>query len=157
MLALAVVVGLALAAPARARTYFVSGQQLPVGDTLTMRGGLIGTWTTTSVTAISAPIPALPLAYQLIGTERFEGCLNRHRDWSCRHDPKGSLTFYMDTWLQDSVPDPDVFSGVWGACVHPITSGTGAFAGAQGVITMLDTYAPGGVYIDTRYDGNLIL
>jgi hypothetical protein len=148
---------LAVTASAGARTYFVSGQQIPGDAASTMRGGLVGTWTTTSVVAITAPIPEHPLVYQLIGAERFDGCLNRHRDWSCRHDPKGTLTFYMDTWLEDSVPDPDVFSGVWGACVHPVTAGTGAFAGAQGVITMIDTYAPGGVYVGTRYDGNIIL
>src|SRR3954447_3130661 len=59
-------------------------------------------------------------------TERFDGCLNRHRDWSCRHDPQGSLTFYNDTWIQYSEPALEVYAGIWGACVHPITSGTGA-------------------------------
>jgi hypothetical protein len=156
---LAIAAGLAVAAPAGARTYFVSGQQIPVGDgsTATMRGGLLGTWTSTSVPVIEQPVGELPLLFRVTGTERFDGCLNRHRDWSCRHDPKGSLTFYNDTWVQYASPAPEVFAGVWGACVHPITSGTGAFAGAQGVITMIDTFAPGGVYNNPRYDGNIVL
>ena len=46
VLAVAVAAGLAVAAPAGARTYFVSGQQLPgEGATATMVGGLLGTWT----------------------------------------------------------------------------------------------------------------
>src|SRR4051812_19741881 len=61
--------------PAGARTYFVSGQQIPVDEaTATVRGGLLGTWTTTSVTAINQPIPERPLLYQLIGGECFDGC-----------------------------------------------------------------------------------
>jgi hypothetical protein len=159
LLVLAVATGWAVAAPAGARTYFVSGQQIPAADgsTATMRGGLIGTWTSTSVPVFEQPVGELPLLVRVTGAERFDGCLNRHRDWSCRHDPKGSLTFYNDTWGQYAEPAPEVFEGVWGACVHPITSGTGAFAGAQGVITMIDTFAPGGVYLNTRYDGNIVL
>jgi hypothetical protein len=122
-----------------------------------MRGGLLGTWTSTSSTPFEQPVPSDPLLLRVTGMERFDGCLNRHRDWSCRHDPEGSLTFYNDTWTQYSEPAPEVYAGVWGACVHPITSGTGAFAGAQGVITMIDTFAPGGVYLNTRYDGNIVL
>src|SRR5438045_2593910 len=84
LLALACAAGLAVATPAGARTYFVSGHQLPGNaTTLVMRGGLLGTWTGT-VPGILTPIPQLPLLYQAIGTERFDGCLNRHRDWSCR-------------------------------------------------------------------------
>src|SRR3954451_11457418 len=99
LLALACAASLAVAAPAGARTYFVSGQQIPVDEaTATMRGGLLGTWTSTGVTAIDAPIAEQPLLYHVIGTERFDGCLNRHRDRSCRHEPKGTLTFYNDTW-----------------------------------------------------------
>ena len=65
------------------------------------------------------------------------------------------MTFYNDTWLQYAgTAEAPVF--VWGACVHPITSGTGAFAGAQGVLTMIDTPTPRGP-VSTRYDGNIIL
>lgn len=157
-LALACAAGLALAAPVGARTFFVSGHQIPADQTTLMRGGLLGTWTVTDFTPIEQPISAIPLLGRVTGTERFVGCLNRHRDWSCRHDPKGTLTFYMDTW---GLATPQYTSEkpllVWGACVHPVIAGTDDFAGAQGVITMIDTYTPDGVYIDTRYDGNIIL
>ena len=157
VLALACAAGLALAAPAGARTYFVSGHQIPAGQTTLMRGGLLGTWTTGTPT-FDQPVSQLPLLFRVTGTESFVGCLNRHRDSSCRHDPKGTLTFYNDTWfLATPQATPEKPLGVWGACVHPVISGTGDFAGAQGVITMIDTYRPDGVYIDTRYDGNIIL
>jgi hypothetical protein len=42
---------------------------------------------------------------------------------------------------------------VWGACLHPVTGGTGAFANARGVITMVDTPTSHGVR--TEYIGNL--
>jgi hypothetical protein len=123
-----------------------------------MTGGLIGTWTFPSFGPFEQPVLELPLLFRVTGTEQFVGCLNRHRDRSCRHDPMGTLTFYNDTWaLATPQATPELFLGVWGACVHPVTSGDGAFKGAQGVITMIDTYTPDGVYIDTRYDGNIIL
>src|SRR3954452_12665162 len=140
--ALAAAAAVAVAAPAGARTYFVSGHQFPVDETtFTMRGGLLGTWTLNDDTHLDTGLLQLAPLYHFIGTERFDGCLNRGRDWSCRHDPKGSLTFYNDTWLRYSGTNPEAVP-LWGACVHPITSGTGAFAGAQGVIAMIDTYRP---------------
>jgi hypothetical protein len=158
VLALVCAAGLALAAPAGARTFFVSGHQIPAGQTTLMRGGLLGTWTVTDAAPFELPVSQLPLMFRVTGTESFVGCLNRHRDWSCRHDPKGTLTFYMDTWgLVTPQFTPEVPLLMWGACVHPVTSGDGAFKDAQGVITMIDTYTPDGVYIDTRYDGNIIL
>jgi hypothetical protein len=157
LLASACAASLAVVTPANARTYFVSGHQIITATTVSMRGGLIGSWTGTTTT-FEQPVPTLPLLFRVTGTERFEGCLNRHGDASCRHDPKGTLAFYNDTWGQVSPPtEPNVYPSVWGACVHPITMGTGAFAGAEGVLTMIDTYAPGGVYLNTRYDGNIIL
>jgi len=159
VLALACAAVLALVAPAGARTFFVSGHQIPADQTTLMRGGLLGTWTVTDITLpVEQPISAIPLLGRVTGTESFVGCLNRHRDWSCRHDPKGTLTFYMDTWgLATPQYTPENPLSFWGACVHPVISGTEDFAGAQGVITMIDTYTPDGVYIDTRYDGNIIL
>lgn len=159
VLALTCAAALALAAPAGARTFFVSGHQIPADQTSLMRGGLLGTWTVTPpFLPYEQPVSQVPLLLRFPGTESFVGCLNRHRDSSCRHDPKGTLTFYMDTWfLATPQATPENPLGVWGACVHPVISGTEDFAGAQGVITMIDTYTPDGVYIDTRYDGNIIL
>jgi hypothetical protein len=138
------------AAPASARTYLVSGQQVTVGTTSTMSGGLIGTWTYTSQSPLISGFPLFHWA----GTEHFDGCLNRHRDLSCRHDPKGTLDFSYDAWAM-AAGTPSAPIELWGACVHPVTSGTGAFAGAQGVLAMIDTVTPNGIL--TRYDGNLIL
>lgn len=142
----------AVATPASANTYFVSGQQIVIDQTTgtaAMHGGLIGIWTYTSEPTFLSDYPL----YHYTGTEHFEGCLNRHRDLSCRHDPRGTLTFSYDAWASYSAPSEAGFS--WGACVHPVTSGTGAFSGAQGVITMIDTPTPSGVL--TRYDGNIVL
>jgi hypothetical protein len=50
---------------------------------------------------------------------------------------------------------PDPASLVWGSCRHPIVSGTGAFAGARGVVAMVDIPTRGGV--KTAYIGNVTL
>jgi hypothetical protein len=148
LLLIAIATG-AAAAPADARTYFVSGQQID-GSPVTMRGDLIGVWEYTSAVGPLTPFPL----YRYTGTEHFEGCLNRHHDLSCRHDPKGTLDFSFDIWVMNAGTESEPVE-LWGACMHPITSGTGAFTGAQGVIAMIDTVTPNGVF--TRYDGNLIL
>ena len=44
---------------------------------------------------------------------------------------------------------------VWGACTHPITAGTGAFAEATGTLLMVDRPTPNGV--ETRYVGTVTL
>jgi hypothetical protein len=139
------------AVPAAAKTYKVSGRQIAVdadNGIFKMRGRLIGSW---KVTAFQ-PLATSPL-FHAQGTELFDGCLNRGRDHSCKGDRKGTLTFSFDYWALFASADPS--SLVWGACVHPVVSGTRAFAGAQGVITMIDTPTARGV--STRYDGNLVL
>ena len=89
------------------------------------------------------------------GTELFEGCLDRRRDRSCKGDPSGTLSFTFEYWALFASPDPA--SLVWGACWHPIVSGTGDFAGAQGVIAMVDTPTPSGVDDATTSDVTLAL
>jgi hypothetical protein len=141
---------LALAVPASAATtYQVSGKQTVVDEaagTYTMHGGLIGDWATTSFTEIAkAPI------YKAKGTELFVGCLDVRHDGSCKGDPAGKLRFSFRFWAQF-----DAQGGlVWGSCWHPITGGTGAFAGATGVLTMVDTPTAQGV--STSYIGNVTL
>jgi hypothetical protein len=44
---------------------------------------------------------------------------------------------------------------VSGTCTHPVTGGTGAFAGARGVIAMVDTPTARGVSMS--YVGNVSL
>ncbi len=113
-----------------------------------MRGGLVGRWTITAFEEL-AHVPAVPR----LGTGAFEGCLDRRGDRSCKGDPSGTLSFTFEYWALFGSEDPA--SLVWGACWHPITSGTGEFAGAQGVIQMVDT--PTGDGVKTTYIGNLTL
>jgi len=149
-LALAVAgVALAFAGQAgAATTYTVSGGQTVVDESkgiFRMSGGLIGDWVTTSYTELGTS----PL-YRAKGTELFTGCLDRARDGSCgAHDPSGTLSFSFRYWAQFE-PDGQL---VWGACAHPITDGTGAFAGASGLIVMVDRPTPSGV--ETRYAGTI--
>lgn len=139
---------LLVAAPAGAATYAVSGKQSVVDEEkgiYKMRGSLLGRWTTTSFEEV-----ATEPYYQGRGTERFRGCLDRRRDHSCKGDPSGTLSFTFDYWA--------LFDGedlVWGSCWHPVTGGTGDFAGARGVLVMVDTPTKGGVRTD--YIGNLTL
>jgi hypothetical protein len=148
---LAVCAALAPAAPAGAATYAVSGKQIAVNENagiFKMRGGLIGRWNVTSFKELAKS----PL-YRAKGTERFKGCLDRRRDRSCAGDPSGTLSFRFLYWARFASSDPA--SLVWGACWHPIVSGTGAFASARGVITMVDT--PTGHGVSTSYIGNVTL
>jgi hypothetical protein len=141
---------LALAAPAGAATTFrVAGSQTVVNEeegTYKMTGGLKGDWATTSFKEIAkAPL------YRGRGTERFTGCLDRRGDGSCAGDPAGTLSFSFLYWAKFGPGD----KLVWGSCWHPVTRGTGAFAGATGVLTMVDTPTPAGV--KTSYIGNITL
>jgi hypothetical protein len=147
---LVVAAALALAASASAATtYQVSGKQTVVDEAsgkYKMQGSLVGDWNITSFTEIAkAPI------YRARGTELFAGCLDVGRDGSCKGDPAGKLRFDFKYWAQF-----DAQGGlVWGSCYHPITGGTGAFAGATGVLMMVDTPTAQGV--STSYIGNVTL
>ncbi|WP_157592319.1 hypothetical protein [Solirubrobacter soli] len=133
-----------------ATTYQVAGQSIVVdqdtGKTV-MRGGLIGDWYYTSAETIATS----PLLY-VKGTEAFVGCLDRKLNGKCnKGDPWGTLFFRFDYWAQYDAQQ----NLVWGTCTHPITGGTGAFAGAAGVLAMVDTQTPQGV--QTAYIGNVTL
>jgi hypothetical protein len=150
-LAAACVTALVVAVPAAGKTYRVSGKQITVdadAGISKMRGGLIGDWRITSFEELgTSPF------YHARGTELFNGCVDRRRDRSCKGDPSGTLELTIEYWALLASPDPA--SLVWGACFHPVVSGTGDFAGAQGVIQMLDTPTRSGVRTD--YIGNLTL
>ena len=140
---------LALASPAGAATIEVSGRQTAVDeDTAKMTGDLRGRWTTTSfeLVAVSPYVEGK-------GTEVFEGCIDRRLDRSCKGDPSGTLSFEFGFYGLYGSADPA--SIVWGTCWHPVVSGTGAFAGAQGVLAFVDSPTRNGV--STRYIGNLTL
>ena len=142
---------LAAAAPAGAKTHAVSGKQIVVNEdagTFKMRGGLIGVWQATGFKELETS----PW-YHAEGTETFKGCLDRRRDRSCKGDPSGTLSFTFEYWALFASEDPA--SLVWGACWHPVVSGTRDFAGAQGVVVFADTPTHDGV--KTRYIGNVTL
>ena len=148
---MALAAALALAAPAAAETHRVSGKQIPVDvdrGAYEMRGGLVGSWTITSFDEVAAS----PLDHAK-GTEKFKGCIDRRRDRSCKGDPSGTLSFSFHYWALFASSDPA--SLVWGACWHPVVSGRGDFAGAEGVLQMVDT--PTGKGVKTTYIGNVTL
>jgi hypothetical protein len=147
----AAAVALVLAVPAGAATVELSGKQTVVDEnagTYKMTGSLIGDWATTSF----KPLAETPL-FQAKGTERFAGCLDRGRDGSCTGDPAGTLRFTFRYTALFGSGDPAPL--VWAACLHPVAGGTGAFAGAKGVLVFADTPTSSGV--STSYIGNLTL
>src|SRR4051794_12519924 len=150
LLAASALAALAVAAPAAAKTYRVAGKQIVTNEETgasIVRGGLVGTWDVTGFEPDADP--ATPL--QGTGTELFTGCLNRGHGKSCKGDPKGTLSFSFEYWAVNDAAG----ALIWGACWHPITSGTGAFAGAQGVFTFVDSPTKKGV--NTRYIGTITL
>lgn len=149
-IAAAVVCSAMAASPAAAATYELSGTQVGVDTGLFLNfGGLLGVW---QVTSFVADDDAAPL-FHGTGTETFWGCLNLDNDHSCYKEPMGSLKFSFEYWAKFGSADPD--SLVWGACFHPIVSGERAFAGAQGVLTMVDSPTPRGAH--TRWQATLTL
>src|SRR3954470_5209176 len=143
---------LAVASPAHAAgSIQLSGTQTVVDEnagTFKMHGSLVGDWAITAFDVLDTS-PTLHAK----GTERFSGCLDRGHDGACKGDPSGTLRFTIDyTALFDP---PGSQNLVWGACLHPVTGGSGAFTGARGVIVMADTPTADGV--STSYIGNLTL
>jgi hypothetical protein len=151
LLAAAGLAALALAAPAGAASYRITGKQIAIDENaglFKLDGSLVGFWKVTGFDTL-ATTPLL----QARGTEVFKGCLDRRRNGCDRRDPGGTLSLTFTYEALFASPDPA--SLVWGSCRHPIVSGTGSFAGARGVIAMVDTPVRGGVTTD--YIGNLTL
>jgi hypothetical protein len=142
---------LATVGPAHATTYRVSGEQViddPAAGNAHVTGGLVGKWKLTSF-KMTAKTPLIHAK----GRERFTGCIDRARDGSCAGDPTGTLRFTFQYWAQPAGTADQV---VWGACYHPIVSGTGGLKGARGVLTMVDTPTTDGK-TRTDYVGNVTL
>jgi hypothetical protein len=149
--AVAAVTATAVAVPAFAATYKVSGQQIadnPAGTTSHMTGGLVGTWRLTSFKQ-TAKKPLI----RSRGTERFVGCIDVALDGSCTGDPTGTLKLRFLYWAK---PGSSPGTVAWGSCWHPIGKGTGDFAGATGVLTMIDTPMADGS-VQTDYIGNITI
>jgi len=137
------------------KTVQVQGSQTRVGDGLYAmhsapgRAGLVGEWET----EVFSWKFVLPFYFET-GTERFDGCLDLNGDNACHHEPTGSLTFNYAAWVKFD-PDllPTVYKQLAGGCVHPVTGGSGGFAGARGLLTMRDRLV--GDTIETTYRGTL--
>ncbi|MGZ6693776.1 MAG: hypothetical protein ACXVHQ_41130 [Solirubrobacteraceae bacterium] len=106
----------------------------------TMEGGLVGCWyTDTLVTHPAQPNGTPSGTIQATRTEHFVGRLDLDGDGACGSGhPYGTLQFsYQFTGKFDPVTGAEIH----GRCQHPITSGTGHFAGTTGVITFKDDVA----------------
>ena len=116
-----------------------------------MTGGLSGDWTTPSIDYRYDEATGRLVAW---GTESFSGCLDRRRNGCDRSDPSGTMTFKFKAWQKYDPQNGYAF--VTGACIHPVTGGSGGFKGASGVIAMKDTPQPDGS-ITTSYVGVLTI
>ena len=110
--------------------------------------GLIGCWYTTSF-EVGVFTPSGVLTAR--GTEEFWGCLDQAGDGACdAGDPSGSLAL---SFSFSAKYDPATFALLHGRCQHPVTGGTGDFAGATGELRFKDDPATGCSY----YSGHVTL
>jgi hypothetical protein len=108
---------------------------------------MVGSWVTTGFT----PTFNSPTLFVGVGTERFTGCLDANRDGSCqRRERHGQITFDFTYWASY---DGTTGAFLRGECVHPVTGGSGGFAGASGLLLMKDTVH--GSRVVTTYWGQL--
>ena len=131
------------AAPAVAATKHVHGvqtlvkgadTQTPTDDVYTMSGGLVGSWYTDTFDLQAFD----PTTGWLVGTgtEHFNGCLDNNRNAVCGPaDPAGTLKFAYVLWARF---DTTTGAQIEGRCVHPVTTGSGDFASAMGVLSFVD-------------------
>jgi hypothetical protein len=118
-----------------------------------MQGDLIGRWAVLKAIPWYS-IPEAPSTVVQIGQEHFVGCIDRNHNRRCDSgDPSGELGFDYRIWMRY---EPDTRGLIKGNCIHPITSGTGDFARARGLITMHDV--PAGLNkVRTTYRGEIVL
>jgi hypothetical protein len=138
------------ATPVSGEQFLVSGRQTPLkkAGTYRMQGGLIGSWKITSFKEVgSKPV------FRGKGTETFQGCLDRQRDGSCAGDPNGTLSFSFRYWAKVDHQNAVQL----GTCAHPITGGTGGFAGATGFLMMVDLPIKKAPFVTTQYEGIITL
>jgi hypothetical protein len=134
------------------RTVHVAGQQIPVdlaNGLYDMRGSLIGDWRYIPREVLHKS----PTLYAEAGVEVFNGCIDvRPRDGKCTtRDHRGELHLAFLYWASFD----NGGNLIKGRCVHPITGGKGAFAGARGVLRMVDR--PVDDQVKTTYRGNIRL
>lgn len=84
------------------------------------------------------------------GTELFAGCLDRAGDGVCDPaDPAGTLSFFFRYSVKY---DPAFTALEHGRCYHPVTGGTGGFAGATGSLQFHDDPVTGCSYYSGHVD-----
>lgn len=159
-LTLVVVVPAGAGGPDRSGVLTVLGQLLdddagtpgdPSDDFTRMTGTLLGKRLVTSEDFRYDPLTGAIIAW---GTERFDGCIDRNSNHACGPtETAGTLDLAFVYWGE---LDPATFALRSAQCVHPITGGTGGFAGAQGTITMKDTPRRDGSVL-TTYVGKIKL
>jgi hypothetical protein len=131
--------------------FAVAGKQTVVSEaagTYKMSGGLLGNWKITSFTeTASQPV------FKGKGTESFNGCIDRKLDGSCAGDPSGTIKFKFRYWGKFGKGDALEL----GTCAHPVTGGSGDFAGATGFLMMVDTPTKKTPFVETSYEGIITL
>ena len=121
-----------------------------------MLGDLIGRWTVRSAPGLAGySIPDEPWALLQTGQERFIGCLDRNYTRRC--DPGEALRCAGLRVRALDEYDPDSGWLIKGPCLHPITGGSGDFAGARGVLIMRDGPAGPGEVVNSTYKGEIVL
>ncbi len=151
LLAVLALVASAAAAPV-GEGFAVSGKQTAIdaeAGTYKMSGGLVGEWKITSF----KELPTSAGVLKATGTESFKGCVDRKLDGSCSGDPSGSLKFSFRYWGRFSKEDKLEL----GTCAHPVTAGSGAFAGATGFLMMVDLPTKKAPFEVTEYEGVITL
>jgi hypothetical protein len=125
---------------ATAGTTQVAGTQYPTADPAVsiMTGSLDGVWRDTTTTPDFRIQPSGTIEAR--GTEEFDGCMGS----AC-----GTLFFQFHAEIRINAS----FELVRGRCWHQVTGGTGAFAGASGVLDFRDDPANGCSY----YKGHITL
>ena len=141
----------ASAATVSGEQFSISGQQTNVNEkagTAKMRGGLLGDWKITSFKeTASKPV------FKGKGTESFKCCIDRQLDGSCSGDPSGTMKFSFRYWGKFSAEDALQL----GTCAHPVSGGSGDFAGASGFLMMVDTPTKKAPFVETNYEGVITL
>lgn len=129
----------------------VEGRQIPIDDTnlnYRMTGGLVGIWRMQPTQTLHDA----PTLYSEAGLETFDGCLDLNHNGRCGpREPQGRLRTVYLYWVSFDADQ----KLVRGQCVHPITGGDSDFAGARGVIEMVDR--PVGGDVRTTYRGTVVL
>ena len=139
------------AATVSGEQFAVAGKQTIVNEktsTYKMTGGLLGEWKITSFKET-----ARKPVFKGKGTESFKGCIDRQLDGSCNGDPSGTMTFKFRYWAKITADDAVQL----GTCAHPVTGGSGDFAGASGFLMMVDTPIKKAPFIETNYEGVITL